>query len=169
MSDKNLILIGKVTTCHGIKGWVTISSFASSPKMIVEYELYLKNGSHIKKIEIEDYKIMPKKIIIKISGINSIDQADHIIGQDIFIKSNQLDDLGDYEYYWYQLIGCKVLSESDKCIGTVTDILRQEASDILVIKKLNTKSEILIPFIKDYLIQVDLIEKFIKVDWKNDY
>ena len=62
-----------------------------------------------------------------------------------------------------------MLSESDKCIGTVTDILRQEASDILVIKKLNTKSEILIPFIKDYLIQVDLIEKFIKVDWKNDY
>tara|TARA_B100000927_G_C16430004_1_gene455144 strand:- start:795 stop:1304 length:510 start_codon:yes stop_codon:yes gene_type:complete len=169
MSDNNLILIGKVTSCHGIKGWVAISSFSSSPETIFDYQLYIKISGEIKKIQVEDYRIMPKKIIMKVSDINSIDDADKILNQDIFLKSNQLSELQDSEYYWYQLIGCYVYTKNNDCIGEVVDMMRQHANDILVIKKSDRESEILIPFIKNYLINVDLENKSIRVNWENDY
>ncbi len=106
---------------------------------------------------------------MKVSDINSIDDADKILNQDIFLKSNQLSELQDSEYYWYQLIGCYVYTKNNDCIGEVVDMMRQHANDILVIKKSDRETEILIPFIKNYLINVDLENKSIRVNWENDY
>ena len=68
-----------------------------------------------------------------------------------------------------KLIGCSVYTNEKYLLGKVTNIMRNVSSDILVIKNCKSKEEILIPFIKNFLQEVNLKEKTIKVDWKNDY
>ena len=170
MLDDDFIVIGRITSTHGVKGWVSIESYSSNKKDIFNYKLFLNNNNKFKIIDISDYKLMPKKIIIKIKNIDSIDTAETLLGYQIYTKSNQLNELDEDEYYWNKLIGCNVYTdENNLLLGKVTSIIRNISSDILVIKHKENKEEILIPFIKTYLQDVNLKEKIIKVDWENDY
>ena len=170
MLDDDFIVIGRITSTHGVKGWVSIESYSSNKKDIFNYKLFLNNNNKFKIIDISDYKLMPKKIILKIKNIDSIDTAETLLGYQIYTKSNQLNELDEDEYYWNKLIGCNVYTdENNLLLGKVTSIIRNISSDILVIKHKENKEEILIPFIKTYLQEVNLKEKIIKVDWENDY
>ena len=169
MFDDDFIVIGKITSTHGVKGWISIESYSSNLEDIFSYKLYLCKNDAFKLIDISDYKIMPKKIIAKIKNIDSIDSAQAFLDCKIYTKSNQLCKLNEGEYYWNDLIGCLVYSNEKHLLGKVTSIIRNFSSDILVIKNNENKEEILIPFINDFLSEVNLKEKIIKVDWKNDY
>ena len=170
MLDDDFIVIGRITSTHGVKGWVSIESYSSNKKDIFNYKLFLNNNKKFTIIDVSDYKLMPKKIILKIKNIDSIDTAETLLGYQIYTKSNQLNELDEDEYYWNKLIGCNVYTdENNLLLGKVTSIIRNISSDILVIKHKENKEEILIPFIKTYLQDVNLKEKIIKVDWENDY
>ena len=170
MLDDDFIVIGRITSTHGVKGWVSIESYSSNKKDIFNYKLFLNNNKKFTTIDVSDYKLMPKKIILKIKNIDSIDTAETLLGYQIYTKSNQLNELDEDEYYWNKLIGCNVYTDEDNLLlGKVTSIIRNISSDILVIKHKENKEEILIPFIKTYLQEVNLKEKIIKVDWENDY
>tara|TARA_B100000242_G_C43047222_1_gene488905 strand:+ start:69 stop:581 length:513 start_codon:yes stop_codon:yes gene_type:complete len=170
MLDDDFIVIGRITSTHGVKGWVSIESYSSNKKDIFNYKLFLNNNKKFTTIDVSDYKLMPKKIILKIKNIDSIDTAETLLGYQIYTKSNQLNELDEDEYYWNKLIGCNVYTdENNLLLGKVTSIIRNISSDILVIKHKENKEEILIPFIKTYLQEVNLKEKIIKVDWENDY
>tara|TARA_B100001287_G_C22410132_1_gene402026 strand:- start:94 stop:606 length:513 start_codon:yes stop_codon:yes gene_type:complete len=170
MLDDDFIVIGRITSTHGVKGWVSIESYSSNKKDIFNYKLFLNNNNKFTTIDVSDYKLMPKKIILKIKNIDSIDTAETLLGYQIYTKSNQLNELDEDEYYWNKLIGCNVYTdENNLLLGKVTSIIRNISSDILVIKHKENKEEILIPFIKTYLQEVNLKEKIIKVDWENDY
>ena len=170
MLDDDFIVIGRITSTHGVKGWVSIESYSSNKKDIFNYKLFLNNNKKFTTIDVSDYKLMPKKIILKIKNIDSIDTAETLLGYQIYTKSNQLNELDEDEYYWNKLIGCNVYTdENNLLLGKVTSIIRNISSVILVIKHKENKEEILIPFIKTYLQEVNLKEKIIKVDWENDY
>tara|TARA_Y100000768_G_C23516696_1_gene468468 strand:- start:16 stop:525 length:510 start_codon:yes stop_codon:yes gene_type:complete len=169
MLDDDFIVIGKIASTHGVKGWVSIESYSSNLKDIFNYKLFLNKDGNFKIIDISDYKLMPKKIIVKIKSIDSIDMAETLINNQIYTKSDELNDLSEDEYYWNKLIGCSVYANEKNLLGKVTNIMRNVSSDILVIKNCKSKEEILIPFIKNFLQEVNLKEKTIKVDWENDY
>tara|TARA_B100001029_G_scaffold138033_1_gene117169 strand:+ start:36 stop:545 length:510 start_codon:yes stop_codon:yes gene_type:complete len=169
MLNNSFIVIGRITSTHGIKGWVSIESYSSDTEDIFDYKLFLNTNGNFKRIDISNYRLMPKKIIAKIKSIDSIDLAEKFIDCKIYIKSNQLSNLDKDEYYWNDLIGCSVYSNEKCLLGNVTNIIRNSSSDILVIKNNANQEEILIPFIKDFLLEVNLKEKTIGVDWKHDY
>ena len=169
MIDDDLIVMGRIVSTHGVKGWVSIESYSSNPKDIFNYKLFLNKDGNFEIIDISDYKLMPKKIIVKIKSFDSIDMAETLINNQIYTKSDDLNELNEDEYYWNKLIGCSVYTNEKYLLGKVTNIMRNVSSDILVIKNCKSKEEILIPFIKNFLQEVNLKEKTIKVDWENDY
>ena len=168
MPKDNFIVIGKIISVHGIKGWVSLKSFATEEQNIFNYKLHLKKTEKFFPISIEDYSIMPKKIIIKIKDINSIESAEKIIKENVYLDSSQLEKTENGEYYWYHLIGCDVVSENREVLGKVKDIMRNTSSDVLILEDKKNHKEILIPFVKKHLIDVDIHERIIKVIWEND-
>ncbi|QCI26415.1 ribosome maturation factor RimM [Buchnera aphidicola] len=123
----------------------------------------MKNN-HWKTISLEHKKIYQNKIIIKIKNINNRDQAKKLVNSLIMIDAQILPNLKQFEYYWKDIISCRVFNTYQKYIGIVYNIIRSKSNDILVIK--NYYHEILIPFIKDTIIyQVDIINKIIHVNW----
>ena len=169
MLNNDFIVIGRITSTHGVKGWVSIESYSSNQEDIFDYKLYLYTDHKFKIIDITDYRMMPKKIILKIKSIDSIDQAEKLVDFKIYTKSDQFSKLNEGEYYWNDLIDCSVYSNEKHLLGKVTSIIRNPSSDILVIKNHKNKKELLIPFVKDFLLEVNIKEKTIGVDWKNDY
>ena len=68
------------------------------------------------------------------------------------------------EYYWVDLIGCEVVNKEGQSIGQVKGMIDNGVHDILNVKRTDGK-EVLIPFVEDYLAEVNVEAKKIVVDW----
>ena len=73
MSD-NKIIIGRFGKVHGIKGWITIISFATPKENILQLRpWYLNKNDHWQQIELTGNKILGKHIAVKLPDIDDCD------------------------------------------------------------------------------------------------
>jgi 16S rRNA processing protein RimM len=72
------------------------------------------------------------------------------------------------EFYWADLLGLKVVNKEQDELGRVVRIIETGANDVLVVQ-CDDQPEILIPFIADAVVKVDVAAGVIAVDWGRDY
>ncbi len=154
MSNDNFIKIGKITKHLGIKGHSKLFYFGDIENFKYK-EVFLKNKGELLSYFIEERKIHKNFLILKIKGINSIDDVNNILkGKDVYIKKSQLPPLEKGEYYWHELLGLEVFDIEENYIGKVTDIIETGSNDVFQVTQ-GTK-EILIPYIEQVVKKVDL-------------
>ncbi len=166
MSLGNYIIVGQILTTHGIKGYLTIKSFTFIPKDIFTYTLYVKIDVETKALVLEDYNFMPKKTIMKIEGVNNIEDCQSYIGKELLVLKKNLPKVAEDEYYWHDLIGSSVINENGIELGYVDSLFSSGENDVLIIKNKDTKKEIFIPFLKYHIISFK--EKILTVRWENE-
>ena len=169
MTNNESVVLGRITAVHGIKGWVIIRSFPAQPTDIFAYNLFIKNNKKNIKIIVEEFKVLTKKIIVKIESVNHIEQAMPFVGEDLLTDKQNLSKDSDSEYFWYELISCGVYNKANKKLGVVKFLERIGDNDVMIISSDNEKQDILIPFIKTYIVDVNLDDKLIKVDWDENF
>ena len=112
-------------------------------------------------------KLQPKGVIVKLEGIDAIEQARTLIGKTISVPRSQLTDLPDNEYYWADLIGLQVINLEGVELGQVRSLMATGANDVLVVAG---EQETLVPFVMEqYIKTVDLPGGKITVDWDPDF
>ena len=149
MKKHNAIIIGKIVSTHGIKGWVVIQSYSYPSQNIKNYNTYLHIENSKEFIKIINLKTMPKKIIIKIENYDDINTSEFLVGQNIFIEASDIPALKKGEYYWKDIEGLEVYTTKDTYIGSVDFIFNNGANDILAIK--NNRELVYIPYINDHI------------------
>ncbi|WP_180552188.1 ribosome maturation factor RimM, partial [Staphylococcus haemolyticus] len=80
------------------------------------------------------------------------------------ITKDQMEEdvLTEHEYYFHEIIGCKVVSEEDgDVIGEIIDILQTGANDVWVVK--GAKKEHYIPYIEDVVREINVEDKVITI------
>jgi len=109
-----------------------------------------------------------KKSIVKFEGISTREDAQKLTNQKLqssIQESRQKCQLNEDEYFWFDIIGCKII-EDGKTLGVVKDIQRLTIDDYLEIKVSKEFQEyaktFLVPYIKDvYIKEVDIENKTI--------
>ena len=153
------ILIGKVTTVHGVKGAVKIISFAENPEDIFKYKIFNKDGEiiNLKKIGILSNGLF----ISQINDINDRNEAEKLRNLELFINKSELKVLNNDEFYIDELIGMKV--DSSGKLGKINNIYNYGAGNIMEIvwkDKKNTD----IPFAEPYVKNVDRKNKTVYIE-----
>ncbi|UCE43177.1 MAG: 16S rRNA processing protein RimM [Candidatus Aminicenantes bacterium] len=116
----------------------------------------------MKAFEVESLRPFREFCVIKLKGIDTLDQAENITGQEIWIPEEDLQPLDRGKYYLFQLSGCSVVTEDGDLIGLVKDILFIRENDLLVVEK--GKRVMLIPFTESICTGVDLGKREIVID-----
>ena len=135
------ILIGKITSTHGLKGEVKLMSFAGNPEDIKNYKPILdKDGKEVAiKITSKAQGTNHDIFIASIKGFENINQAESLKNMELFIDKNQLPEIDEDEFYYADLIGLSILDEKDQKIGIVKNIMNYGAGDIIEIEFANPK------------------------------
>ena len=134
--EKNLFPIGRVVKPHGVKGKVKVEYFGEDLRRITLYrEIFIKD----EKDKPEAYEVLeaipqPPSLILRLKGIEKIEEAEPLIGKEILIEKEALLKLGEGEYYWVDILGMKVETEGGKGIGKVREIFRTGANDVYVVE-----------------------------------
>jgi len=161
--EKNLFSIGRVVKPHGVKGKVKVEYFGEDLR---HFSLYRKIFVEGEKGKPEPYEIIeaipqPPRLILRLKGIEKIEEAEPLIGKEIFIEKEALLELEEGEYYWVDILGMKVETQEGKRIGKVREIFSTGANDVYVVE--GKRGEILLPATEDVVQSINLKKGVIKV------
>lgn len=162
---QELILVGFVVKPHGLHGEVKVKPVADLPSRFNNLKRAFMVPTKGKRYKIAIEKTKPAKgtVIIKIKGINSISEAEAVVGNEVAILREECAELPPDTYYIFDLIGLQVVLSHGELIGTVEDVHAFPAQDILFVKSLDGR-EIMIPFVKDIVPEVSFSQKKIIVN-----
>ncbi len=170
--DKKVIL-GRISTVYGVKGWLKVNSHTSPRNNIFNYaEWQLKTGKCWQSHKVEQGRPHGKTLVVKLTGCDDRDQAKCLVGSTIAVDRNQLPATDIDEYYWSDILGMHVITDVGKDLGQVKEILETGSNDVLVVKNRNAgkSDECLIPWlIGDVVVRVDNDKSIITVNWDPDY
>jgi len=79
------------------------------------------------------------------------------------VPESHLGVLAENEYYFHEIIGCMVQTMEGEELGVITEILTPGANDVWVVKGKN-KEELLIPYIEEVVMKVDIKEKLVIIE-----
>jgi len=160
------VLLGHISSVHGVKGWVKIHSNTDPRDAIFDYQPWLV-GETERSIDLLEGKVSGKHLLARLKGFNSRDDAEAILGQKIQVGRDALPEPEEFEYYWTDLIGLKVVNLEGHDFGTIKDMLATGANDVMVVEGDRQR---LIPFVMDqYVERVDLESGFVEVDWDAEF
>ncbi|MCM2680482.1 ribosome maturation factor RimM [Echinimonas agarilytica] len=164
------IVVGKIGTPYGIKGWVKIHSSTDSIENIFDYKPWLiQHGGSQLEMTIETWRWHNKGLVAKFDGIDDRNEAERLTNATITVHESVLPKL-ENEFYWRDLIGCEVITTKGYNLGKVEGLLETGSADVLRVKA-NPKdafgqTERLIPYIDgQFVLDINMVDKQITVDW----
>lgn len=160
---ENRVCIGKIVAAHGIKGEVKVRSINRNPLDLDQYGA-VENKDASKKFSIKVVGLVSTNARVKIEGVTTRNDAEALIGTELYVPRSALPELEDEEFYLSDLIGLDVcLKSPDKKIGKVAAFQNFGAGDIIEIKLNGQKETEMLPFTKAYVPTVNVEEGYIIV------
>jgi 16S rRNA processing protein RimM len=176
-SASNLIVVGRLTSVYGVKGWLKVRSHTEPPENLFTYQPWLLNTLNgFQSVLVEQWHFHSKGFVVKIADTNDCQQAKSLCALDVSIEKTHLSPLGESQYYWHQLQGLRVISRfnnDETYLGTVKELIPTGANDVLVVRGDNDsvdRRERLIPYVLNrYVRTVDIENGTIHVDWDPEF
>lgn len=165
------VVIGEIGRAFGVKGWLWVTSHTRPDLGIQRYKRWYVvtdgPGRPGQWMKVTTFAKQSKGVVAKLLGVDDRTQAESLTGRQIIIPLADLPRAGEGEYYWRDLVGCRVEHVSGQAFGIVQELMETGANDVLVVQG---DRERLIPFIPDeVLISIDLDLRLIVVDWDPDF
>lgn len=155
-------VIGKIVNTQGIKGEVRVLPTTDDINRFKKLkEVYISRRNDIKLYEIENVRFHKQFVLLKFKGIDTMNDAEILKNTEVKIPKDLAIPCEEDEYYISDLYGMTVITDEDENIGTIEDIIFTGANDVYVVKK--EDSQILIPAIKQCILNVNVLEKTMKV------
>lgn len=157
------ITVGEIGSTYGIKGWVKVRPFTEFNESILEYSpWYIGSENQWQVLDVEAAKLHGKGVVAKLKGFDTPEQAKILAGKLVAIERAKLPPLPQNQFYWADLIGLSVFNQSGVFLGKVMYLLETGSNDVIVIKD---KHEQAIPYLPDVVLEVNLNEQKIIVNW----
>lgn len=155
--------IGQIINTFGIKGEVKVKPFTEDIRRfdkLKKVNIQQKNSK--KEYEIENVKYHKEMVILKLKGIDKIEQAELLKNSYLKIDRNDEEPLEKGTYYIVDLLGLSVYTDENILLGTLDDIYNTGSNDIYVVKD-ELGKQTLLPAIQDVIKQIDMENKKIIV------
>jgi 16S rRNA processing protein RimM len=144
-----------------VRGWVRVSSYTDPIDNLLQYQPWLVAGNALNPTTIRPHQ---GGFVAQLAQVDDRDAAALLAGQDILVPLSELPITDAGEFYWRDLIGMQARCPAGRSLGTVTQVLETGAHDVLVITT-QAKLEVLVPFVNEFVHDVDNKEKYLVVDW----
>lgn len=158
-----MLQVGVITQTHGIKGEVKVFPTTEDPKRFENLKkVYIDSKEGLVQVKITAVRYFKNLVILKFKGINDINDVEKYKKCPLLIDREDAIPLEEGEFFVVDLIGINVITDEGVELGTLTDVLQTGANDVYVVKG-NDGKEILIPVIKECILDTSLEDNIMKV------
>lgn len=167
--DEEYVTIARVAKTQGRRGEVGCVVYTDFPEKFAERNrVFLRDakaaaadGRERRALIVEEHWFHKGMVVLKFRGVDSITEAEALIGQEVQIPESERAELEAGAYYISDLAGCRLFDRGVE-IGEITDVnTANGGAPLLLIKR--DEVELEIPFAESYLESVDLTARQVRM------
>ena len=160
------VAIARIVRPQGRRGEVAAEILTDFPERFDHLRhVFLERPGHPPdSLEVESAWMHKGRVILKFSGIDSIERANRLRSLHVLIPREERTQLYGHRYYVSELVGCRVIAEHGgrRELGTVTAVEPTGGVDLLHVGRPDGR-ELLIPLAQAICIRIDTENKLIVV------
>lgn len=194
----DLVELGRVVSAYGVRGWIKIQPHAANGQVLLGAKTWwlqtpapLKgagvSSSAARAVKVAASRMHSGTVVAQLAGMTDRDQAEALKGHTVSVPRSVFPAADDDEYYWVDLIGCRLFGEDDHnqpvLIGLVRNVIDNGAHAVLQVARatqadngelqfLKTDKdrdiEVLVPFVSAHVHTVDIVHKTLHSNWPID-
>lgn len=164
-SKANMLVIGKIVGFHGVYGEVKVpfsDRLYKNLSTLKQLQVAVSH-EHSEVLDIEYYKVHKTNILIKFKQYSDKTQVEKLKGADLKINISELAPLDEEEYFIKDLIGLNVFDTDKNLLGVVNSVLTSSGADDLIELKTCENKLRLIPFVEEFVPEVNMKDKYLTV------
>jgi 16S rRNA processing protein RimM len=152
--------IGQVVSTFGLAGEMKVRIESDFPDRFAALEkVCLRPPKAAPRVfDIQRTRLHKGQLLLTVEGVGSIDEAQNWRGALLQIKRAEAVPLPENSYYSTDLVGMEVVTKEGRVLGKLEKILPYPAQDLFQV------GEILIPAVKEIVLEVDVPGRRIVVD-----
>ncbi|KAF0426678.1 ribosome maturation factor RimM [Pediococcus acidilactici] len=163
----NYYNVAKIVNTRGLRGELKVIAYTDFPEERFQAgtELQLFKDANatapMQAVTVQSAKPFKGMWLIQLAGLDSINEVEKFKGMMLKIAEDQLQELGEDEFYQHEIIGLEVVEEG-QTLGKVKEILSYGPNDVWVVERPGQK-DLLLPYLKDVVLKVDLDKGVVEV------
>ncbi|WP_295178628.1 ribosome maturation factor RimM [uncultured Christiangramia sp.] len=163
MTKEDCFYLGRIVAKFSFKGEVLIKLDTDEPELYTEMEsVFVEYNENLVPFFIERSYLHKSTLLrAKIEDIDTEQDAEDMIGAELYLPLEQLPQLPDDKFYFHEIIGFDVIDQQHGNIGKIVSINDTTAQALFEIDK--DGKQILIPMNDEFIEKVDKKNKQIKV------
>jgi 16S rRNA processing protein RimM len=166
--DHDFVLLARLIRPQGRHGELLADVLTDFPERFAErthvWLLPAQGEALPREADLERHWPHKGRIVLKLAGVDSINDAESYKGWHVAIPRQQRAPLDEDAVYIGDVVGCRVYNETTASdLGPLLDVARGEggAPDMLVLDQHG--EELLIPFVKAFLVSIDLEARLLRM------
>lgn len=159
------LVVARIGRAHGIKGEVTVEVRTDEPELRLAPGAVLQTDpASSGPLTIETGRVHSGRLLLRFEGVKDRNAAE-ALRNILLIAEVDPDELPeeDDEYYDHQLIDLDVVTKGGAEVGRITEISHLPSQDLFIVERPDG-SEVMIPFVEEIVIEVDLVEQRAVID-----
>jgi len=160
-SAKTQLRVGRLVKAHGLKGALKLELYTDDPEGRftpgASFTLQVPESSpwHGKSLTVREFRWMNSHPVAFFDGVDDRSGAEELVRAILWIDQDD-DDIVPEDDAWYdhQLVGLDVVRD-DQVVGRVIRVEHFPAQDLLIVR-LPGDREVLVPFVKAIVPEVDV-------------
>ncbi|MBR2048960.1 MAG: 16S rRNA processing protein RimM [Oscillospiraceae bacterium] len=137
---------GEIVNVHGLKGEIKVLPWVDSPEDLVDFE---RCRIARKDYEIELCRVQKTCALMKLKGIDTVEDAQKLRGKTVLLFR---EDIDDEVIFAAELINMDVFCNDEK-IGIITEVLDYPGNSVYVVKG---EKSYMIPAVKAFILNTDM-------------
>jgi len=161
--EKEFFPIGRLVKPHGVMGKMKLEYFGED---LTQFSFYREVLIEDRTGKLQPYDVLeatpqPPRILLRLKGVERVEDVMPLLGKEVLVRKEALPELGEGEYYWFEILGMGVETEEGQKIGTVKEIIPTPAHDVYVVE--GKRGEIYLPVIEGVVRSIDRKKGVIRV------
>ncbi len=160
MDKEQCFYVGKLLKTHGLKGEISVFLDVDYPEEYQDIEeIYIQTKRGLICKEIEGVYFFEKKIVFKFKDIDKIEQAEPLLGCDLYLPLEWLPEPEEGGFYYHDVIGFEAVDEKIGSWGKVVNFYEGGAQDLMEVE--HKGHLVLVPLHDDIVKRADLTQKIL--------
>ncbi len=146
-----MLTCGKIVNTHGLRGEVKALYYTDGPEFFDTVKtLHLSSGQALTLV---GWRVNKGAVLLRLSGIDTVEAAERLVGQEISVSRKDLPPLPEGRYYIADILGMEMVTDEGRLLGKVTDVFKTGSNDVYTVRG---DKEYLIPVIDEVVLSTDL-------------
>ncbi|MFD4504278.1 ribosome maturation factor RimM [Streptomyces sp. NPDC058457] len=154
------LVVARIGRAHGIKGEVTVEVRTDEPELrLAPGAVLATDPASAGPLTIETGRVHSGRLLLRFEGVKDRTGAE-TLRNTLLIAEIDPEELpeGEDEYYDHQLIDLDVVTEDGTEVGRITEISHLPSQDLFIVERPDG-SEVMIPFVEEIVVEIDLEEQ----------